>query len=58
MRKLTLDEKISFKGLFAKKGIVNIPTLNIIDALHFWKICFGYVKANGNYFNLNFRKEV
>ncbi len=41
MRKLTLDEKISFKGIFARKGL-NLPKLEMADVPMFWYFCFGY----------------
>ena len=42
MRRLTLDEKISMKGLFARKGIVHIPTLTMKDVVYIWYVCFGF----------------
>jgi hypothetical protein len=44
MRKLTLDEKISFKGLFERKNITGLNWLDISNAMHFYRICYGYVK--------------
>lgn len=41
MRQLTLHEKISLKGLFAKKGLI-LPKLDMPNALHFWKCVNGY----------------
>ena len=45
MRQLTLDEKISLKGLFARKGI-KIPRLTMRHALILWKACYGSSIAN------------
>ena len=40
MRKLSLHEKITLKGKFAKKKL-SLPKLNMKEALHFWYMCFG-----------------
>ncbi len=47
MRNLTLDEKISMKGLFSRKGIVK-PELTMEDTLFYWGICFGKVITKWN----------
>lgn len=39
MRNLTLNEKITIKGKFEKKGIY-LPKLNMRSAVHFWYMCF------------------
>jgi len=41
MRKLTLDEKISLKGIFAYKGM-HIPKLNMELAVALWGWACGY----------------
>lgn len=40
MRQLTLDEKISLRGLFARKGF-KVPKLDMRSALLFWRMCYG-----------------
>ncbi len=55
MRKLTLDEKISFKGLLALKGINEIPKLDMESLLFYWNICYGRVIIN--WYNLHTRKN-
>lgn len=42
MRKLTLDEKISFKGIFARQQGLNLPKLEMADVPMFWYFYFGY----------------
>ena len=39
MRKLTLDEKISIKGILAKRDLL-LPKLDMASALHFWNMVF------------------
>lgn len=41
MRALTIHEKISLKGIFAKKGLI-LPRLDMPNALHFWSMVNGY----------------
>ena len=41
MRKLTLDEKIHFKGLFQNKGIEQVAWLDMASTLHWCYVCFG-----------------
>jgi hypothetical protein len=41
MRPLTLNEKISLKGIFAKRGLI-LPKLTMPSAVHFWDMLFGY----------------
>ena len=46
MRKLTLDEKIGFKGIFAHKGLdqtgLDLPRLNMAQTLFFFGKACGY----------------
>lgn len=42
MRALTLDEKISLKGVFARRGVSPLPCLTMEDALFYWSYLFGY----------------
>jgi hypothetical protein len=41
MRNLTLDEKISLKGVFEAKEITGIIKMNVHDAVSFFNMCFG-----------------
>jgi hypothetical protein len=41
MRKLTLDEKISLKGVFAFKGLT-VPKLDMEKATFLWGFVCGY----------------
>lgn len=41
MRALTLDEKISLKGVFKFKGLV-LPRLDMVQALRLWGAACGY----------------
>lgn len=41
MRELTLDEKISLKGVFAFKGL-SLPRLTMTQALWLWPVACGY----------------
>ncbi|MCK5021462.1 MAG: hypothetical protein KAS32_30905 [Candidatus Peribacteraceae bacterium] len=41
MRDLTLDEKISIKGLLTKKGLHGLARLTMKEALHLWYQCYG-----------------
>jgi hypothetical protein len=54
MRNLTLDEKISFKGIFAKKGLV-LPKLGMKQALFFYGICYG--NSIAHWYKANFRNQ-
>lgn len=56
MRDLTLDEKISFKGLLFRKGIVK-PGLDIKDLLFYWSICFGIQITKWNNDKANIPKK-
>lgn len=40
MRELTLQEKITFKGLLARKGII-VPLLDMPSLKHFWRMAYG-----------------
>ena len=44
MRKLTLHEKITFKGILHKRGLKGkeITKLTMRSAIHYWGMVFGY----------------
>jgi len=41
MRKLTLQEKISIKGILSKRGVTypNLARIDMKSAVHFWYTC-------------------
>jgi len=41
MNQLTLDQKISLKGVFARKGII-LPRLDMQQAVFLWRHCCGH----------------
>lgn len=52
MRKLTLNEKISIKGILSKRwNIQPLPRLTMSGALHFWAMCGG--KSIAQYFKFH-----
>ena len=54
MRQLTLNEKISIKGLLQAKG-VNIPKLTMKEALFFWRQLYGI--SISKWFKVTYRKR-
>ena len=49
MRQLTLDEKITLKGIFARRGLHHILRLTMADAVLQWNILFGYLPISKYY---------
>jgi hypothetical protein len=42
MRELTFNERITFRGLLAFKGVI-LPTITMKQVLFYWPMCFGTV---------------
>lgn len=55
MRKLTLDEKISLKGMIANKGIKGMAGMDMKAILHYWYICYG--RSIAEWYKLSFKRN-
>ena len=56
MRDLTLNEKISIKGLFHHQG-ASRPKLTMQEALHLWPRLFGYTHGINRWWLIRFNKN-